>query len=167
MLYTHKTVSYNKNTIDRRTYNSTTPADITDDNLDDRIDAFQYQIKIEFVYRIPVRYFPDIGKINFPLKIDFKTKCHLELEMTKLFESKKKVNAMGSLDAKIFFTKVPFIQYEQFLLDKNFRQYCETIMISKIILRMGIQTYKMSVGNKYKMFIGSGSIYFEFFRANR
>ena len=62
MLYTHKTISYNKNTIDRRTYNSTTPADITDNNLEDRIDAFQYQIKNEFVYRIPVRYFPDLER---------------------------------------------------------------------------------------------------------
>ena len=33
----------------------------------------------------------------------------------------------------------PFIQYEQFLLDKNFRQYLETIMVSKKILRMGGQ----------------------------
>ena len=57
MLYNNKTVSYNKSTIDRRTYNSTTPADITDDNLEDRIDEFQDQLKNEYVYRIPLQYF--------------------------------------------------------------------------------------------------------------
>ena len=38
--------------IDRRTYNRTTAADITDDILDDKIDKFQDQLKSEFVYRI-------------------------------------------------------------------------------------------------------------------
>ena len=62
--------------------------------------------------------------------------------MKKLFESKK-VMAAGSAilppDAKIIFTKAPSIQYEQLLLDKNFRQYLETIMVSEKILRMGAQ----------------------------
>ena len=75
-----------------------------------------------------MRYFTDIGKINFPLKIDFKIRCHLETDMKKLFDSKKKVNAIGAPDAKIIFTKALFVQYEQFLLDKNFRQYIETII---------------------------------------
>ena len=57
MLYNNKTVSYNKSTIDRSTYNSTTPAYITDDNLEDRIDEFQDQLKNEYVYRIPLQYF--------------------------------------------------------------------------------------------------------------
>ena len=51
--------------------------------------------------------------------------------MRKLFESRRKVSAIGAPDAKIIFTKAPFLQYEQFLLDKNFRQYLETIMVSK------------------------------------
>ena len=58
--------------------------------------------------------------------------------MKKCFQSKKKVTAIGAPDAKIIFAKAPFIQYEQFLLDKYFRQYLET-MISKKILRMGVQ----------------------------
>ena len=57
--------------------------------------------------------------------------------MKSLFESKKRVTAIGAPDAKITFTKDPFIQYEQFLLDKNFRQYIETIMISKKIFAYG------------------------------
>ena len=49
------------------------------------------------------------------------------------------MTTVGAPDAKIIFTKARFIQYEQILLDKNFRQYLETIMVSKKILRMRIQ----------------------------
>ena len=52
--------------------------------------------------------------------------------MKRLFESRK-VLATGTAipvpDAKIIFTKAPYIQYEQILLDKSFRQYLETIMV--------------------------------------
>ena len=44
---------------------------------------------------------------------------------------------VGTANAKIIFTKALFIQYEQILLDKNFRQYIETIMVSRKILGMG------------------------------
>ena len=43
----------------------------------------------------------------------------------KMFESKKVLAATAGLpspDAKIIFTRAPFIQCEQLLLDKNFRQ---------------------------------------------
>ena len=43
----------------------------------------------------------------------------------KLFESKKVLAATAGLpspDAKIIFTKAPFVQCEQLLLKKNFRQ---------------------------------------------
>ena len=59
--------------------------------------------------------------------------------MKKLFQSKKRVTTIGAPDEKNIFRKAPFIQYEQFLLDKNFRQYLEIIMVSKKkkILKMG------------------------------
>ena len=74
--------------------------------------------------------------------MDFRIKFHLEKNMKRLIESKKVLaanSALPSPDAKIIFRKTPFIQYEQLLLDKNFRQYLETIMVSKKILRMGAQ----------------------------
>ena len=40
-------------------------------NIDDRITKFQNQLKNEYVYRIPLRYFTDIRKINFPTKINY------------------------------------------------------------------------------------------------
>ena len=139
MLYSKHSVYYNKTTINRRTHNSNTANDKTDLNIDNRITKFQDQLKNEYVYRIPLRYFTDLCKINFPLKIDFRIKCHLETEMKKLFKSKKKVTTIAAPYAQIIFTRLPFVQYEQFLLDKNFRQYLETILVSKKILRMGMQ----------------------------
>ena len=55
--------------------------------------------------------------------------------MNKLFESRKVLasttTAAPSADAEIIFTRASFVQYEQILLDKNFRQHLETIMVSK------------------------------------
>ena len=103
-------------------------------NIDERISLFQKQLKNEFVYRIPLRYFSDIGKINFPIKIDCRIKLFLETNMERLFESRKPLadNAkIPAVDAEIIFTKPPFIQYEQILIDTNFRQHLETIIVSK------------------------------------
>ena len=111
-------------------------------NIDDRITKFKEMVKNERVYRIPLRYFTGIGKINFSTKIDYRVKLHLEKDMKKLFESRKVLAAGANIpspDAKIIFAKAPFIQYEYILLEKNFRQYLETIMVSRKILRMGTQ----------------------------
>ena len=62
-----------------RGHNNNTPADITDKNIDDRIEKFQDQLKNKYVYKAPLKYLWDIGKINFPTKIDLK----------ELFETKK------------------------------------------------------------------------------
>ena len=152
MLYSNKPVYYNRRTIERRTFNSTMPADITDLNIEQRIINFHDMLRSEHVYRVPLRYFCDIRKTNFPLKSDFKIKCHLESNMKKIVDSKKKVTAIGAPDAKIIFTKAPFLQYEQFLLDKNFRQYLGKIMVYKKILRMGVQ--KTSIQNTNEISTG-------------
>ena len=111
-------------------------------NIDQRIELFPTQSKSEFVYRIPLRCFSDTGKINFPMKIDYGIKMFLETNLDKLFVSRKVLAANAAIpkvDAEIIFTKAPYIQYEQILLDKNFRQHLETIMVSKKILRRGAQ----------------------------
>ena len=72
-------------------------------------------VKNVHVYRIPLRYFTDLGKINFPTKIDYRIKLHLEKEIKKLFVTRKLLANDASIpgpDAKIIFTKAPFIQYE-------------------------------------------------------
>ena len=85
--------------------------------------------------------------------------------MKKLFEAKKRVTAIRGQDAEIIFTKAPFIQYEQFLLNKNFRQYIETIMISKKIMQMGVQ--KTTLQKTYEISVGTDSINVEFYVCNR
>ena len=165
MFYTKKSIYFNRATLERRTHNSNTANDITDLNINERVIKFQDQLKNEFVYRVPLRYFTDLGKINFPLKIDFRIKCHLETDIKKLFESKKKVTKVVAPDAKISFIKAPFIQYEQILLDKNFRQYLETIMVSEKILRMGVQ--KTPIQKTNEIAVGSNSINIDFLGSNR
>ena len=165
MLYSKKPIYFNKTTLERRPHNSSLANDTTDLNINERITKFQDQLKNEFVYRIPLHYFTDLEKINFPLKIDFRIKYHLETDMKKLFESKTKVTMVGAPDAKIIFTKAPFIQYEQILLDKNFRQYLETIMVSKKILGMGVQ--KAPTQKTYEIAVGSDSINIIFLGSNR
>ena len=47
-----------------------------------------------------------------------------ETEIQKLFQSRNLLasgTAITAPDTKIIFTKAPFVQYEQILLDKNFR----------------------------------------------
>ena len=85
-LYSKTPVYYTDVNIDRRNHNGDglattglTAAQITtlkkdfakDLNIDDRITKFQNIIKKEHVYRITVRYFTDLFKINFPNKIDY------------------------------------------------------------------------------------------------
>ena len=120
------------------------------------------------MYRIPLRYFSDIGKINFPTKIDYRVKLFLETDMDKLFEPKKVLALTESIpeaDAEIIFTRAPFIQYEQILIDKNFRQHLETIMVSKKILRMGAQ--KAPIQKTYEIQKDSDSLNVEFLGSNR
>ena len=58
-------------------------------NIYKRIENFKDLLKTERIYRIPLRYFCDIGKIKFPTKIDYRIKLFLETNMNKLFQSKK------------------------------------------------------------------------------
>ena len=73
--------------------------------------------------------YTDMEQLDFQILLTDKEK-----DMKRLFESRK-VLATGPAipvpSAKIIFTEVPYVQYEQILLDKNFRQYLETIMVSK------------------------------------
>ena len=185
LLYSKKPVYYGNIAYERRNFNSKdisttglTTAQATekkkthakDLKIYERIDLFHDQLADEFVYRIPLRYFSDIRKINFPAKIDYRIKLFLETDRTRLFESRKVLAASTAAkspkpDAEIIFTRAPFIQYEQILLDKNFRQHLETIMVSKKIIRMGAQ--KTPIQKTYEIKQGSDSLNVEFLGANR
>ena len=81
---------------------------MTDENLDERIEKFGVQIDDKYVYRIPLKYFCRLTKINFPTKIDLKLRCTLETEVKKLFESKKMLKQLkigataGSTNANVY-----------------------------------------------------------------
>ena len=88
--------------------------------------------------------------------------------MQKLFESRKALAANAAIpevDAEIIFTRAPLVQYKQILLDKNFRQHLETIMVSKKILPMGAQ--KTPIQKTYEIKKESNSLNVEFLGANR
>ena len=126
--------------------------------IDDCIPNFLKQLKSEHVYRI--RYFTDLGKINFSAKIDYRTKLHLKTDMKRLFESQKLLASGSTIptpNVKIIFAKAAFIQYKQILLDKNFRQYLETLMV----------TQKTPLQKTYEISTGQDSIDIEFLGANR
>ena len=83
MLYSKKPVYFNKTTLEQRVHNINTANDITDLNINERITKFQNQLKNEFVFRVPLRCFRDVEKINFPHKIDLRIRCHLETDTKK------------------------------------------------------------------------------------
>ena len=89
--------------------------------------------------------------------------------MSRLFDSRKVLasttTAAPEPDVAVLFTRAPFIQYEQILLDKNFRQHLKTIMVSKKIIRMGAQ--KTPIQKTYEIKTGSDSLNVEFLGANR
>ena len=96
--------------------------------------------------------------------MDYRIKHFLETNMNKLFEFKKLQaagTAIPAADAQIIFTRAPFIQYEQILLDKNFRQYLDTIIVSKKILKNGSSknTPAKTIRKKYQSGLFRGRIF--------
>ena len=69
LLYSKKPVVYLAGE-DRRVHKSNMPAHITDQNINGRITKWGMQIDL--------KYLCDLGKINFPTKVDMKIRCMLE-----------------------------------------------------------------------------------------
>ena len=84
----------------------------------------------------------EIGLVNQCFKFNTKYILTLEMDMQRLFESNvnQARNALPtSVDVSIVFTSAPYIMYEQFKLDDNFRTYLEGTLISEHVLRTGIK----------------------------
>lgn len=101
LLYREKLVII-KGFDDRRIHNTDNKVSRTDDSLEDRQDKFDPQIDAKYVYRVPLKYFCDLGKINLLIKIDLKNCCTLEIERKILFESKKKLQPKVRPTQKFF-----------------------------------------------------------------
>ena len=89
LLYSKKTEIIPVNE-DRRSHTNTDIAMRMNDNLEDREDKFANQIYSKYVHRIPIKHLCNLGKINFPTKIDLKICCMLHTNIKRLFESKKR-----------------------------------------------------------------------------
>ena len=99
-----------------------------------------------------------MGLVNQPVKFNTKWLLTFETDYQRLFESKANQanDALpDSVDAKIILTSTPYILYEQFKLDDNYKTYLEGKMISNNVLGTGIQSkpYQKS----YEMVWGSQS----------
>ena len=94
-----------------------------------------------------------------PVKFNTKWLLTFETDYQRLFETNANQanNALpDSVNAKIILTSTPYILYEQFKLDKNYRNYLEGIMISNNVLGTGIQLTPYQ--KHYEMVRGSQSI---------
>ena len=156
-----------------------------DASFRDREARFRNQLKNKYVYRVPLKYIYDLGNINFPTKIDMKIRLTLETDIKMLFESDANLNSglksgksststdptdyniavSGIPDAQIVLIKASMIQYEQIMLNTNFRHYLETILYSAKTLGMGVQ--KKPYQKTYELQAGSQDFTVDFQGANR
>ena len=128
-----------------------------DENLADRISKIAKQIQNEFAYRISLKFLSDL--VNQCFKFNTKYVLTLETDMQKLF--KTNINQADgaalpeAVDAAIIITNASYIQYEQFLLDKNLKTYLEETLQLEHMLRTRIK--RMPYEKVYKLVVGTQS----------
>ena len=144
---------------DEHTANAENANNRTDDNIDERIQKFQNQLKTDYFYRIPLKYICNLGKVNQPIRFNTKWRITFEQDMQRLFEANTNLGAAAGLpdtvDAKIILKSTPNLLYTQFKLDTNFRNYLETALVSESKLRTGIQ--KTPYQKNYELIAGTQS----------
>ena len=154
MLYSNKPVALTNNNY-RRLNNAPTAADRTDKNLTYRIKELANTLKARTVYRIPLLYFCDLGKVNFLVNTDTRIKINLERNMNKLFESNAKVASIpDNPDAFIKIFARPYIAYQETSLTQQAGLYQNGILRSRTALRQGVlpapfqQEFEVAVGSQ-------------------
>ena len=144
---------------DEHTANAENANNRTDNNIDERIQKFQNQLKTDYFYRIPLKYICNLGKVNQPIRFNTKWRIPFEQDMQRLFEANTNLGAAAGLpdtvDAKIILKSTPYLLYTQFKLDTNFRNYLETALVSESKLRTGIQ--KTPYQKSYELIAGAQS----------
>ena len=91
---------------------------------------------------IPLRFLCDLDLVNQPVKFSTKWLIIFEQDFQKLFETKANQanDALPtSVDAKMLLTATPYLLFEQFKLDDNYRAYLQGTMTSNKVLRTGIK----------------------------
>ena len=82
MLYSKKNVQYTGK-IGRRPNNYANGNSRSDKNITEKFQKFSKVIRTNKTYKSPLGYLCDIGKVNYPGKIDSKITCMLETDMHK------------------------------------------------------------------------------------
>ena len=138
MLYSNKTVYLAEGT-ERRPHNDNDDDDQTDPNLTYRIKELKDYIFQKHVYRIPLGLICDLGLVNFWFKTDLRFIITLERNMSRLFESNKKVTAIpNNPDAFINVYDRPFIAYQEINLTQAADLYFTGILRSETALKQGV-----------------------------
>ena len=154
MLYCNKPV-YLTGDNTRRPNNDATDANRTDPNLTYRLKELKAHLFKRWVYKIPLLYLCDLGKVNFAISTDTKIVLTLERNMNKLFESNKKVAAIpDNPNALINVYDRPYISYQEINLTHQAVLYGTGILRSETALRHGIlpapfqQEFEISTGTQ-------------------
>ena len=169
LLYSKKKVKLpdDEDRRDQHTANNENADNRTDDNLDERIQKFQNQLKNTYYYRIPLKYLCDIRYVNTLIKFNTKWRLTFEANMSRLLESKPNLAAAaaypGNVDAKIILDSAPYLLFHQFSLEDTYRAYFEGAMISNQILRTGLKYSPYQKSNE--LVAGSQSKTFTFTNA--
>ena len=154
MLYRNKPV-YLTGDNTRRPNNDATDANRTDPNLTYRLKELKAHLFKPWVYKIPLLYLCDLGKVNFAITTNTKIVLTLERNMNKLFESNKKVAAIpDNPNALINVYDRPYISYQEINLTHQAVLYGTGILRSETALRHGIlpapfqQEFEISTGTQ-------------------
>ena len=130
-------------------------ADRTDLNLNYRLKTFRNTLAAETVYRIPLLYICELGKVNFSVNTDTRINIILERNLNKLFESNKVAAAIPETpDAHISFFARPYISYQETSLTQQAGLYQNGILRSRTALRQGVvpapfqQEFEVAVGTQ-------------------
>ena len=104
----NKSLLYSKKAIHLtggRDHNDDDLNDRTDNNIKDRFKLFHDQLDNNTYYRIPIKYFTELGAQNSAHNINTKITFTLETNKNKLFETTKKATAIPSdpPDATLYF----------------------------------------------------------------
>ena len=154
ILYSNKPVYLTGNNT-RRPNNDNDEADRTDPNLTYRLKELKNHLFQQWVYKIPLLYLCNLGKVNFAVTTNTKIVLTLERNMNKLFESNKKVAAIpDNPDVLINVCDRPYISYQEINLTQQVSLYGTGILRSETALRQGVlpapfqQEFEVSTGTQ-------------------
>ena len=158
MLYCNKLV-YLTGNITRRPNNDATDANRADPNLIYRLKELKAHLFKQWVYKIPLLYLCNLGKVNFAVNTNTKIFLTLKRNMNKLFESTKKLAAIpDNPDAFINVYDRPYISYQEINLTQQVSLYGTGILRSETALRQGVlpapfqQEFEISTGAQNSTF---------------